>query len=177
MSNYEPTAFYRELTARVRGHLARFDINQVDLAVLCDVSQSQMSKILRGLRPMTLDQLAVICDAVELDIVSLARDAWKFAQARELIPSPVHIVVDEEREPDPIVGDEQWLDGWGIAARKRILQQRQDNVVEGNFGSRQRDAVRALVEDDEPSIKQPPARRADAAKKGTRKADDAPHAE
>lgn len=45
------------------------------------------------------------------------------------------------------------------------------NIVRGSFGS-----VGGLRED-EPNVKQPPAKKRTAAKKGTRKADDAPHAE
>lgn len=44
------------------------------------------------------------------------------------------------------------------------------NVIEGRFG------VGAPGED-EPSVKQPPAKQRTAARKGTRKADEAPHAE
>lgn len=119
MSDYEPTAFFREITARLRGHIARFDINQADLAILCDVSQSQFSKIIRGARPMSIDQLIVICESMEIDIDDLVRSADDFINNRDLLPSPVRFVSEEERQLEPVVWKETMLDGWGRAALKR----------------------------------------------------------
>src|SRR3546814_15326237 len=118
--SYTPTAFYREITSRIRGHIARFDINQADLAVLCDVSQSQFSKIIRGVRPMTIDQLAVICDAIEIDVIALVSDVETFVQERSESPSPMRYVLDQERVYAPEQSDANWLDGWGVADLARL---------------------------------------------------------
>lgn len=69
MTNYEPSALSKESCARLRGLIARFDVNQADLAIICDVSQSQFSKIIRGVRPMTIDQLAALCEALDVDVL------------------------------------------------------------------------------------------------------------
>ena len=120
MTNYSPTAFSREIAARIRGHLARFDIKQADLALLCDISQSQFSKILRGDRPMTLDQLVVICDAVEIDLGSLVDDVEHFISERDLTPSPIVFVTDQFRTPEPIRRSESSLDDWGRSTLARL---------------------------------------------------------
>lgn len=133
MTDYEPTGFYKEIAARIRGHLARFEINQADLAVLCDVSQSQFSKIIRGVRPMTIDQLVVICEAIGMNMNTLMEDVYKFVSERSLQSSPIHYVIEEEREPNPTLVDEKWLDPWGVQARRRMLLG-DDNVIQGSFG-------------------------------------------
>lgn len=119
MTDYEPTGFYREITARLRGFIARFEINQADLAILCDVSQSQFSKIIRGTRPMTVDQLAVICDALSVNMEQLVGEVERFINDRDQLPSPVHFVIDEQREENPTRYKDADLDGWGRAAGAR----------------------------------------------------------
>lgn len=119
MTDYEPTAFFREITARLRGHIARFDINQADLALLCDVSQSQFSKIIRGTRPMSVDQLFVICQSLEIDIAELVQDVERFVNDRGTYASPVAFVVDEVREEQLNVWTDQFLDPWGRRAVER----------------------------------------------------------
>ncbi|MFI8593747.1 helix-turn-helix domain-containing protein [Microbacterium sp. NPDC078428] len=130
MTNYAPTAFSREITARIRGYIARFDLNQADLAILCDVSQSQFSKIIRGVRPITVDQLAAICDAIGINIDELARDAHQFVDERDLSAAPIRYVEDGARiaNPDPYV--DEALDEWARAAKQRLT----GNVIHGHFG-------------------------------------------
>lgn len=120
MTNYAPTAFSREITARIRGYIARFDINQADLAILCDVSQSQFSKIIRGARPMTIDQLAAICSSLGIDLSTLVEEVETFVSDRQLLPTPVQYVTDEERAATPTTWSDDWLDEWALAAKKRI---------------------------------------------------------
>lgn len=119
VTDYEPTGFSREIAARLRGFIARFDINQADLAILCDVSQSQFSKIIRGTRPMTIDHLAVICDALSINMEKLIGEVERFVDDRDQSPSPVHFVIDEERQEDPTRYKDVDLDGWGRAAGAR----------------------------------------------------------
>lgn len=65
-----------------------------------------------------------------------------------------------------------------LARRTRTsMQELEGEVIQGQFGKRN---VGTPSEDevvDEPSVKQPPARQRTAARKGTRKADQAPHAD
>ncbi len=141
MTNYAPTAFSREIISRIRGLIARFDVNQADLAILCDVSQSQFSKIIRGARPMTIDQLAAICDALDIDLGELATEVQTFVDDRDMHAAPIRYVSEEERVPEPEAFLGQHLDEWAIAARDRIGTA-DDNVIAGRFG------VGASTEDD-----------------------------
>lgn len=159
----------REIIARLRGQIARYDVNQAELAVLCDVSQSQFSKIIRGTRPMTLDQFVVICEALAIDVGQLATEVENFVYGRDFDrSSPVVYVEEESRLPEPWRRSASDLDGWGAAALDRVQR---NNIVHADFGN-----VGSLDQDDV-DIKQPPATQRTAAKKGTRKADQAPHAE
>jgi transcriptional regulator with XRE-family HTH domain len=159
----------REITARIRGLIARYDVSQAELAVLCDVSQSQFSKIIRGTRPMTLDQLVVVCEALAIDLGELASEVEEFINERDLDKSSPVVYVEEGFRLTPAhQRAENRLDEWGTSAYARIHR---DNVIHADFGN-----VGGLDQDDV-DIKQPPATQRTAAKKGTRKADQAPHAE
>ncbi|MBP2420016.1 helix-turn-helix domain-containing protein [Microbacterium imperiale] len=122
----------REIISRLRGQIARFDVNQTELAVLCDVSQSQFSKIIRGTRPMSLDQLVVICDALAIDLGELTREVEDFLANRDLgQASPIVYVEEGARIDPPYERSDDWLDDWGKAARQRLHPQ---NVVRVKFG-------------------------------------------
>lgn len=120
MTNYEPTLIFREIAARLRGRIARFDLNQADLAKICGVSQSQFSKIIRGTRPMTVDQLAAVCEALGLSIGQLVSEVEEFAQERLSGSSPVAYVEDDERLDKPSIRKPEWLDGFGREALTRF---------------------------------------------------------
>lgn len=113
MANYEPTRFSAELIARLRGQIARFDINQAQLALLCDVSQSQFSKIIRGVRPATIDQVAVICEVLELDMGKLFAEVEEFVSSEDSYSSPVIFVSAERKLSEPRRIDHRRLDDWG----------------------------------------------------------------
>lgn len=122
----------REIISRLRGQIARFDVSQAELAVLCDVSQSQFSKIIRGTRPMSVDQLVVICDALAIDLGELTREVEDFLADRDLgQASPIVYVEEGGRLDKPYERSEDWLDEWGKAARARLHP---ENVIRGRFG-------------------------------------------
>ncbi len=58
-SGAEPT-LRETVTAEVRANMARFGLKQKDLADLLQINQSQASKKLRGVTPLTLDEIEVI---------------------------------------------------------------------------------------------------------------------
>lgn len=121
MTNYEPSRFAAEAAARLRGLIARYEMSQDDLARLCDVSQSQFSKIIRGLRPLTIDQLAAICDALDIDLVELVTEVEGFmADRMENHASPLQWVEDGERLESPRVRPAERLDRWARAALDRL---------------------------------------------------------
>ena len=49
-------------------------LSQADLADAAGVSQSQVSRLLAGKKPVTLTELLPLLDAVGLDLASVARD-------------------------------------------------------------------------------------------------------
>lgn len=117
----------REIIARLRGQIARYDVSQADLAVLCDVSQSQFSKIIRGTRPMSVDQLTIICDALAIDLGKLAAEVEEFLAERDLpLMSPVVYVEEQSRLDEPWERNPDRLDSWGKAAWRRLHP---DNVI------------------------------------------------
>ncbi|MDQ1111091.1 transcriptional regulator with XRE-family HTH domain [Microbacterium testaceum] len=133
MSNYSPTTVAREIIDRVRGLIARYDVSQAELAVLCDVSQSQFSKIIRGTRPMSLDQLVIICDALAIDLGQLVSEVEDFVADRDLpASSPIYYVEEGRRLPEAAERLPEHFDAWAQAAWDRLHP---NNLIEGRFGS------------------------------------------
>lgn len=117
---YTPTRFTRELVSRLRGLMARYDVNQAELALLCDVSQSQFSKMIRGTRPMTVDHMIVISEALGQDISEIIAEVQAFMNGLAEIPSPLHYVSGGVRVGDPTPVPDSELDQWGRATLARL---------------------------------------------------------
>lgn len=120
MTDYAPTAFAREIAARIRGYVARYDVSQADLAVLCGVSQSQFSKMLRAVKPISIDQLTVVCEALGVNLPLLVSEVWSHVQERGMGSSPVVYVEYDERLVNPMLWDARVLDAWGRQALERL---------------------------------------------------------
>ncbi|MBS0231742.1 MAG: helix-turn-helix transcriptional regulator [Proteobacteria bacterium] len=120
MSNYNPTAFSTQVVARLRGLIAQYDVNQADLAQLCDVSQSQFSKIIRGVRPMTLDQFVAICDALGVSAQELVEQALSYTETRHLSASPLVFVEHGDRLSKPRELEFEEFDSWAQGAYGRL---------------------------------------------------------
>lgn len=65
---HEPGDISGRVAAEVRSRLARYGMTQTDLADALRLSQSQLSKRLRGVIPITLPELAAIA--------TLGRTPW-----------------------------------------------------------------------------------------------------
>jgi len=65
----------KEVAAIIRGRMARFNVNQTELAESVGISQSQLSKMVRGTRPIDIDQLESICDALGMGIEDAIEEA------------------------------------------------------------------------------------------------------
>jgi transcriptional regulator with XRE-family HTH domain len=48
---------------------------QGDVGAAAGISQSQVSKLLRGVRVPDVDELEALCDALDLDVVEVVREA------------------------------------------------------------------------------------------------------
>lgn len=53
----------------------RLDLNQDVLAAAVGISQSQVSRVLKGERPMTVPELLMLCEALGMSLEDLARRA------------------------------------------------------------------------------------------------------
>lgn len=53
---------------RFRDELYRQRVTQHQAAAICGVSQSQFSKIIRGVRPMTVEQMFKLADMLGVEI-------------------------------------------------------------------------------------------------------------
>lgn len=69
------------LPAVIRGLQARRGLRQEDLAVASGVTQSQVSKILRGVRDPSISQLEAMAQALNTTIPALWADAEEEAGA------------------------------------------------------------------------------------------------
>lgn len=61
--------------ATVRAELARAGKSQTDLAAVLGVTQTAVSKRLRGVTPFDVNELAAVADALGLDLAVLIADA------------------------------------------------------------------------------------------------------
>ncbi|WP_193510435.1 helix-turn-helix transcriptional regulator [Cryobacterium sp. BB736] len=68
-------AFGRDVAAVLHRERLAQGVTLVQLAALVGVSQSQLSKQLRGERPLTLDEADRICRALGLTLADVIRDA------------------------------------------------------------------------------------------------------
>lgn len=83
-------ALTREIAGILKGRVGRYSIRQFDLERVFGVNQSQVSKILRGEKPITIDQVEAACYSLDLDFVQVMQEAWREAGGLDL-PVPVFV--------------------------------------------------------------------------------------
>jgi hypothetical protein len=69
------TAFTQEIARVMRGKLAEENRNRTWFGHMIGRSQSHASQILLGKKPMTVDELALACEAFGLSMVEVVRQA------------------------------------------------------------------------------------------------------
>lgn len=139
MSNYKPSYFSREVAATLRGILARHELKQADMAALCGVSQSQFSKIIRGTRPMTLDQFAALADYVNHDYDDILISAYYKVIDYGISASPVRLEgIDSTR----VRIHDQHLDDWAQSAAERMEISEDSEVIELSVHGITKDGIR-----------------------------------
>jgi len=107
--NYEVSDLTRHVASRLRGLMAQHRVTQAELAESIGVSQSQLSKMVRGVRPIDLDQLDGMCIALGVDTGDLIKEAEAALQNYDFVPNARLIFVDDGlRLSDPID-----TTGWG----------------------------------------------------------------
>ncbi len=168
MSDYTPTFVAKQIAARLRGAIAQHNISQAQLAIICDVSQSQFSKIIRGVRPMTVDQLVALSEALGIDLGALVAEITDRASAMDQLSSPVVYVEDGITREDPAKWDGRFLDTYGIRALARM------EAASEAAPTVAQDAMDVAEVDGDGEVKRAYGL---AAKRGTRAADREPHAD
>ncbi|TIH32692.1 XRE family transcriptional regulator [Subtercola vilae] len=77
--------------------MARFSISQTEMAEEVGVNQSQLSKMIRGLRQITIDQLEIMCEVLDIDSGKLVAAADYAVADRGERPVVMHYVIDGVR--------------------------------------------------------------------------------
>lgn len=72
-----------EVAAILRAEIARHRFTQAEVAYGAGVDQSQMSKMLRGVRPISIDQLYRVALMLRLDAWAVVRSATERANSDE----------------------------------------------------------------------------------------------
>ena len=77
-----PGPLTQEVAAILRAELGRLGRSQDELARAVDISQSQLSKMLRAERHIDLDQLDRLCHALHLDLARVVHEASRLTEIR-----------------------------------------------------------------------------------------------
>lgn len=110
-----PRAITREIARVIKGRMASYNVTQSEMAGAVGVDQSQLSKMIRGQRQITIDQLERMCHMVDLELPKVVADASAFVDDRDWEGEPwiEPFVLDGERvvrspqtEPDPMPDEE-----------------------------------------------------------------------
>lgn len=164
MPNYEVSDLTRYVAAKIRGLMGEHGVTQAELADSIGVSQSQLSKMTRGVRPIDLDQLDGMCMALGVDTGDLIKEAEDTLSNYETKPNAKLLFVDEGiRRAEPID-----TEGWGS-----------NEPVIPEYQPRKRSSVSASVEtadEDFDVTSEVRSAYGKAAHRGPRKADQ-PHAD
>ena len=123
------TRFAREVAGIIAGRMKRFGVTQSEMAYTLGISQSQVSKFFRGVAVMDIDQLELMCWALELDVEDVVdqavRDAAEYEDRDYDLPRWVvmgeHVSTPVDDEPSPLsVNEERELrqSKTGLAAKR-----------------------------------------------------------
>ncbi|MEI3845363.1 MULTISPECIES: helix-turn-helix domain-containing protein [unclassified Microbacterium] len=127
MTNSKPSLLTAEVGRIVAGLMARYNVTQKQMADSVGVSQSQLSKMLRGERSIDLDQLDVMAAGFEKTAVQILAEAEELVDEMQgPIDGTVFFVENGLRVPEPRVWgnvraarDTETQDDYARAARKR----------------------------------------------------------
>lgn len=110
MPDYAPRDLTRYVAGVIRAEMAKQGVSQEEMAEVAGVSQSQLSKMIRGLRAITIDQFAAIAYALEIDFAGTFAAAEKYLSEYIEPPRAVKRYVQEGvRLPEPF-DEGKWFD-------------------------------------------------------------------
>ncbi|QIK63797.1 helix-turn-helix transcriptional regulator [Leucobacter viscericola] len=103
MPNYDELDLALHVASQIRALMAKFNISQKDLAESVSISQSQLSKMVRGTRPITIDQLDAICWALGTSPSTLLAEAEEYMSQFDSFPAKARFVSDGLKLKEPFV--------------------------------------------------------------------------
>lgn len=71
----EPGPLTKEIAGIIKGRMARYNVSQSEMAAQVGVDQSQLSKMIRGLRAINLDQLEIMCHVLGVEVHDVVEEA------------------------------------------------------------------------------------------------------
>lgn len=102
MPDYAPRDLTRYVAGVIRAEMAKQGVSQEEMADVAGVSQSQFSKMIRGVRPITIDQFAAIAEALDIDFAGTFEAAERYLDNYMEPPrSPVRYVLGGVRLQEP----------------------------------------------------------------------------
>ena len=120
----------REIAGILKGRMARFSVGQAEMAKYVGVDQSQLSKMIRGIKPINIDQLEVMCIVLGIDFDEVIDEAWKqvvnvsdWPDVPSLVLEGVRVTAAVYDEPTRISDDEEHQlrrDELGLAAKRGL---------------------------------------------------------
>ncbi|PPI08213.1 helix-turn-helix domain-containing protein [Rathayibacter sp. AY1B8] len=109
MTNSSVHDYTRQTAAILRGLVARYGVTQAELSAAVGVSQSQLSKMLRGQRPIDIDQLEGMARALGTSGFAVLKEVEDTLADFDVTPATALIFVEEGlRLPEPFD-----TTGWG----------------------------------------------------------------
>lgn len=114
-----PQALGMEVAALLRESVARRELTQAQVAEKSGISTSQVSKYLRGVRPITVDELDRVCSAIGVSFERLIVEAAYRTRGRKSAGPSGHEIDDRPADDvrrileAPPRGEEGW---WEPAA-------------------------------------------------------------
>ena len=93
----EPGPLTKEVAGIIKGKMARYSVSQKEMAEPVGVDQSQLSKMIRGLRPINLDQLEIMCAVLGVEIDDVIDEAHSATTNRGEWPEVDALVLEGVR--------------------------------------------------------------------------------
>ncbi len=138
MNDYDTLDLTRHVAGQLRALMARYGVSQSQMAESVGVSQSQLSKMVRGVKPITIDQLDAMCWSLGVDSWEILREAEEFLASHDRA-LPGRLVFVEHgvalSEPRHVTDNRKSAIIHALAPRRRgTAQEPSENLIVGRFG-------------------------------------------
>lgn len=90
----------QEIAGIIAGMMTRYKVSQTEMAGPVGVAQSHLSKMLRGLRPINIDQLEIMCAVLGVEVTKIVDEAVSEVNNKGLWPEVRALVLEGIRQTD-----------------------------------------------------------------------------